>query len=962
MSAIPPIIKSRHRRKERFQKNFSKRLSRIALVVLVLISLIIASGIISVSILFAGQSKALPSLESLPLTLGLENNQLPQPSRLFDRSGIQVIAILENSAARGRDYLSVENSPESSLSASLISATIASAEPDYWTNPLFTLENIQDEVLPTIAQRIIRSNLLIDQPPSLQRLLFERILAAQVISRYGREKVLEWYLNSANYGNHAYGADAAARVYFGKSARNLSLAEAALLAAAAESPSLNPIDAPIAAHERKDLILNLMFEQGLITNDQLEAALDEEIKIQSSKAYTLDIAPDFTKLVIEQAGNFIRPEQLFRGGFDIITTLDFELQNQVECTIETQSTRMVAGTSETDLEECEMARLLPASKMDSSEENITFHSSVIVIDPNSGQVLSMSGEDGSGHPPGSILTPFIYLTSFTRGASPASMVWDIPANLVEGLTEVQNPDGEFHGPVSLRSAFANDYLIPAIHTLSQMNPDQVWHTARQMGINNLQVPEGDGGLLMPVEGGKADLLEISQAYGVFASQGNLAGISKDEDLPQDSIIPVTPQVVLKILDRIGNEQLDCTENITDCRSIKRPVITPQLAYLITDVLSDETARWPSLGHPNPLEIGRPTAAKIGYTSSREDAWTVGYTPGLVVSVWIGTEESGLEIRNSPDWAAGLWRAVIQYAMKDQPIEEFITPVGISEIQVCNPSGLLPTEECPHLVDEVFASGNEPTQTDNLFQTFLVNRESGRLATIFTSPVLIDEETYMIIPPEAEDWAREADIPKVPDAYDVVVSEQISSLNSSITSPNMFDTVKGSLPIIGRAAGADFEFYRLQYGSGLNPNSWLQIGKDVNEPVRNGQLGVWDTSDLSGLYALQLIVSYADGTVESATIQVTIDNQKPHVNIQYPGEDDIFSLSQEKEFTILVEANDDLEMSVVEIFIDGNLVASLKNPPYAFPWNMRIGEHILRVKAIDRAGNVSDDNIRVVVEE
>jgi hypothetical protein len=179
---------------------------------------------------------------------------------------------------------------------------------------------------------------------------------------------------------------------------------------------------------------------------------------------------------------------------------------------------------------------------------------------------------------------------------------------------------------------------------------------------------------------------------------------------------------------------------------------------------------------------------------------------------------------------------------------------------------------------------------------------------------------------------------------------------------MFDTVKGSLPIIGRAAGADFEFYRLQYGSGLNPNSWLQIGKDVNEPVRNGQLGVWDTSDLSGLYALQLIVSYADGTVESATIQVTIDNQKPHVNIQYPGEDDIFSLSQEKEFTILVEANDDLEMSVVEIFIDGNLIASLKNPPYAFPWNMRIGEHILRVKAIDRAGNVSDDNIRVVVEE
>lgn len=221
---------------------------------------------------------------------------------------------------------------------------------------------------------------------------------------------------------------------------------------------------------------------------------------------------------------------------------------------------------------------------------------------------------------------------------------------------------------------------------------------------------------------------------------------------------------------------------------------------------------------------------------------------------------------------------------------------------------------------------------------------------------------MIIPPEAEDWATEAGIPRIPDAYDVVESVLTSSINASITSPNMFETLKGSVPIIGSASGDDFDFYRLQYGAGLNPKSWLQIGKDINEPVRNSQLAVWDTTDLSGLYALQLIVSYEEGTVESATIQVTVDNQKPRLNIQYPGEDDIFSFSQEEELSILVDATDELELAVVEIFIDDDLVASLNHPPYAYPWSMVLGEHILRVRAVDKAGNASDAKIIFFVEE
>ncbi|UCD41267.1 MAG: penicillin-binding protein, partial [Chloroflexota bacterium] len=253
-----------------------------------------------------------------------------------------------------------------------------------------------------------------DHPPSLQRSINEMILAAQINASFGREKVIEWYLNSTNFGNYAYGADAAARVYFGKSATKLSLAESAMLAAVAESPSLNPIDAPTAAHERKEGVLELMFEQGLISPNDLGEALEEEIKIQPLKGFSFDLSPYFTELVVDQADEFIRTDQIFRGGIDITTTLDYELQNQIECTINAHSDRITDATDDLDLEDCEMARLLPNAKIDSGEENVVFDSSVVVTDPNSGQILSIAGDDGTGHPPGSILTPFIYLTSFSR--------------------------------------------------------------------------------------------------------------------------------------------------------------------------------------------------------------------------------------------------------------------------------------------------------------------------------------------------------------------------------------------------------------------------------------------------------------------------------------------------------------------------------------------------------------------
>jgi membrane peptidoglycan carboxypeptidase len=966
MSAIPQLIRSRHRREKRGQNNFSQRVSKIVLVVGMVFSLIISLSIIAFSIIFAKLSQNLPSLETLPLILEPQNGGLLQPTRLYDRSGEHIIAILENSGARGRQYLSLGGENQSHVPDSLVSATVASADPSFWTNPGFTTNIFNAGYHPSIPQRLIRAYLLWDQPPSFRNSLIELILAAQVKTQYGPEKILEWYLNSTYYGNLAYGADAAARVYFAKPASKLSLAEAAVLAAAAESPSLNPIDAPIASLQAKDRILNLMYEQGRITADQLHTGLADELSFQTAKDLSFDLAPDFTKLVVEQAADFIPPDLLLRGGFNINTSLDNKLQNQIECTTLTQTVRIINGSNEDidqpGLEDCEMARLLPSLQLENNSPDRSIDSSVVVMDPNSGQILALVGREQPNRSPGSILTPFIYLTYFSRGASPATLMWDIPASLVEGYSNVQNPDGQFHGPVNIRTAMANDYLVPALQTLSQMNPDQVWHTAQQLGLNNLHIPAGEGGYLLPFQGGAVSLIELSQAYGVFASQGSLAGITQETDDQKDSNLPINPQYVLKVDDIFDHVWLDCTEQITECRPIKRPVITPQLAYLVTDILSDETARWPSLGHPNPLEIGRPAAVKIGRTTDQHDSWTVGYTPDLVTGVWLGTDDSNQEAENISLWSAGIWHAVMQYTTKEQPIEEFIPPTGISEVQVCYPSGLLPTDECPHLVDEIFMNGNEPTHSDNLYQAFLINRETGRLATIFTSPALIDEEIFMVVPPQAQDWAEQTNLPPIPEAYDVLDINPSKSNNAQITSPSMFSTVKGSVPINGRAVGNGFEFYRLQAGSGLNPQSWLQIGDDVHNQVQNGLLGVWDTSSLSGLYALQLIVTYNDETVESTTIQVTVDNHPPEVDIVYPQDEQKFVLSENNAITILADVSDDLELSEVDFYIDEDKVATLQSPPYVYLWEIELGEHILRVRALDRAGNVNDTQIRVFVEK
>jgi hypothetical protein len=288
------------------------------------------------------------------------------------------------------------------------------------------------------------------------------------------------------------------------------------------------------------------------------------------------------------------------------------------------------------------------------------------------------------------------------------------------------------------------------------------------------------------------------------------------------------------------------------------------------------------------------------------------------------------------------------------------PPGIDTLAVCDPSGLLPTSDCPTVVNEIFLAGNEPTQVDNLFRKFQVNRETGRLATVFTPPELVEESVYLLVPAEAQEWARLSGLPTPPDTYDVILADTSPSSQAYISSPPMFAYLRGEVKIAGTAGGSGFSSYRLQVGQGLNPRMWLQVGPDKRSPVRNGELGVWDTQGLSGLYAIQLQVIRNDQRLETAVVQVTVDNQPPEVAITNPAEAQEISLSN-RDFILQAQAGDDLALSSVEFYIDNVLLRTLTQAPFAVAWQPRPGEHVLRLKATDQAGNSRVEEIEFVVK-
>jgi hypothetical protein len=274
--------------------------------------------------------------------------------------------------------------------------------------------------------------------------------------------------------------------------------------------------------------------------------------------------------------------------------------------------------------------------------------------------------------------------------------------------------------------------------------------------------------------------------------------------------------------------------------------------------------------------------------------------------------------------------------------------------------MLPTLQCPTVVREVFLSGHEPTQPDTLYQSYQINKETDRLATVFTPPDLIEERIYLNIPPEASAWAEKSGLDTPPETYDVIYTPAMPP-EAQIANPTMFEILQGTVTIKGSASGEDFVAYRLQAGEGLNPRGWRVVEEDQSEPVDNGILGTWDTTGLNGLYALQLIVLRENQRVDTTTIQVTLDNLPPTVEILYPQEGDLLTTGVDKTITFLVDASDNFGIAEVEYAVDNQPVAVQTQSPYAYPWLSEPGRHTLTVIANDRAGNSASASVVFQIE-
>jgi len=679
--------------------------------------------------------KGLPSLAGLPVLLDPHTGQLFQPTRLYDRTGEHIIFALQNPAADNAQYLSMDASQPAHLPDSLINAILTAFEPDYWESNAYDLGQLnQPEVHPTLEQKFIYQILLFKETPGLRRSLRERLLAAQAVQTYGKRQILEWFINSARYGPGIFGADAAAQVYFNKTAPQLTISESACLAAILENPQANLWDYPQVVLNRQKEIIHQMQERNSISKEEEAAAIQAGIQIQPETPI-FNLSPTFSEYVFDQLHQQFPDENFEHGGWKIITSLDFDLQQQAECTLDA-----LLSTPKHNQEDisCRSAQLLPSILAQGSTLSMAADGAVLILDPKTGQILTMVGDVQSTHPAGTLLNPIVYLTAFSRGTNPGSLIWDIPPNQPVSLISDQ-PESPFHGPVSVRTALVNDYLQPLRTLYSQLGENIILVTANQLGLQmspGMQTPANDFSFFDR----QVSLLDISHAYALFSNQGVLAGQEFSEQATN-----IEPAGIIRLEDANQSIWLDWSQPAT------QSVLTPELSYLINHVLSDETTRWPSLGHPNPLEIGRPAGAKIGLTGSGQDNWTIGYTPQVVIGIWL--VQAGVTTQELPKTlSAGIWHALMQYYSQGKPIETWNPPAGISFLDVCDPSGLLPTPYCPTVVTEVFLKGSEPTQADYLYQVFQVNRETGRLATVFTPPELIEEKIYLVTPPNAAEWA------------------------------------------------------------------------------------------------------------------------------------------------------------------------------------------------------------------
>lgn len=990
MPSVMSILTARRKRDRRAPSAF--QLGLLALVVLGTAIVVFGLLLISVSRRYAAISRGLPPAQLIESQFAEQGGEtVLLTTRLYDRTGQHALRDAVHPLAQDRRWVSLNPGSDFAAPQSLVDAVIAFHDPGYWEETGRTaMQRLREAAalffpergMPApqgISQQLAGGVIGLHGHPAIdpaEYYLQTSILAGQLEASYSKTRLLEWYLNSAYFGNLAYGVDAAALVYFDKHASDLSLAESAMLAPIPRAPDLNPIDSPEAARQRQVQTLLVLLQRGRISQAQADRALAAPLDLRSAQAVRDGLSVGaFERYVANSLREILGPDFIRWSGYRVKTSLDAELQAQAECGLEYFLDRAggewgQSGTSR-EGEGCLLNELLPPLRPGDIESDLRIEgAAAVVMDAATGEVLAMVDRPSapgwvseaqlqatSPKPGGDMALPFLYLTAFSRGYSPGSMVLDIPLSdayaPVARSGQAETDWGLYHGPTSMRRALANAYAGAAENTLEIVGEDQALRILRGMGFQSLS----QGATINPqaIVGGEVrmTLLDLAHAHAVLANTGRMVGGMTAGGGATDPLSALGPISVTRIVGPGGEELFSSAPR-------ERSIVSPELAYLVTDVLSDPEAMALSTGAGVEVDVGRPAALYATSHPESGDDWAVSYTPGKVAAVWLENAGGGSSAPSPAVRGSALGKALLAYAVRDTPVRDWEVPAGITQVEVCFPSGLLPTEYCPLVNKEPFIRGTEPTAFDNLYRPFLVDRETGHLATLFTPLELVEERVYMIPPPEAGEWARSAGIESPPQEYDAYREDLPEDPDLAITSPAPFSYLRGWVWVRGDVRVSPLSYFRLQYGRGLNPTRWIQVGPEQRAPVVGGPLGLWDARDLDGLYTLQLIAVLDGGRVRMAAVPVTIDNQPPSIKLVSPEQGEAIRLGDDRELVIEAQVSDSIALSRVEFYVDGRRIAVRESEPFSAHWNPEhVGEVAVFARAFDKAGNLAESERRIV---
>jgi len=623
--------------------------------------------------------------KDLPSPEGLSGRHVNESTKILDRTGENVL--YEIHGEENRTAVAFDKMPKC-----IKDATLSAEDSEFYNHHGLDFKAIARAAISdivggskaqgasTITQQLIKNSVL-DRSKTFNRKIKEAILSLELEQKFSKDQIFEMYLNQIPYGSNAYGVEAAAQTFFGKSAENLSLSECATLAAIPKAPTYySPYGSNTEELKgRSDWVLSRMAELGYITSQEAEIAKQDNAVKRVVPFFKEIKAPHFVMFVKEWLVNKYGEEAVQNGGFKVSTTLDYEKQQWAEEAVRAGAER--------------------------NEKNYNSRNAALVsMNPKNGEILAMVGSrdyfdkenDGNVNvatrlrQPGSSFKPFVYALAFAKGYSPDTMLFDVKTNFKVNDKDYipQNFNGSFNGPVSMRDALAGSLNVPAVKTLYLVGVANAVDFANSFGFSTLTDTKNYG-LALVLGGGAVTLLEETSAYGVFANDG----------------VRQEPQSVLKIEDPSGKVIYEKPE-------IKgKRVISEEVARQINSVLSDNGARSRVFGSHSALYIdGFDTAAKTGTTQKFKDGWTVGYTPQVVTGVWTGNNDnSSTRAGEGLYVAAPIWNEYMQKFLPTVLREKFITPINAKkpdkmmlngkfensvEVRIDEKTGLLAEDDCP----------------------------------------------------------------------------------------------------------------------------------------------------------------------------------------------------------------------------------------------------------------------------